>query len=58
MDDATRIKARQVLITNCSSNDCGKRNAAVAILKNTDLFELFLKAVLTKRNKIKKVIDA
>jgi hypothetical protein len=53
MEDAARERARQVLIAHRSSNDSGKRAAAMTILDDIDLFELFCKAVQLTKNKTK-----
>lgn len=48
MDESARNRVKQVLIMNCESNDCGKRNIAFTILADVDLFELFCRAVAVK----------
>ncbi len=48
MDEAARNTVRQVLILNCTSNDRGRRDIAITILADIDLFEVFCRAVEVK----------
>jgi hypothetical protein len=54
MYESARDRAKEVLTAHCSSNDRCKRDAAAVILGDTDLFELFVKAVQITQNKTKK----
>jgi hypothetical protein len=57
MPDTARDRAKEVLLAHCSSNNRSKRAAAIVILGDVDLFELFVKAVQATQNKTKKIID-